>query len=478
MRTLIRSSQLHPEISGLIKTYSDPNYPNYSNIFGVSGINTIASGNVLFITPGTAGSYVTNVNGLTGNINFTGVSGVRAFSSGNNIVIGLTGALSVTTLNTLNGNITLVPKGLVDIWPLNSNQIAISGIQITGEGNVYSYYSGGLLRLRSTSVGAINDKSGSLNILGIGGINVINTGQNIFIDGSFAAGSGLHSINGIGGVPLTLIAGTDIEIINQGFARSIFINYAGRGWGADNYFYDSGQNINWIGRFNIFDANTGMFVHGQSNVLENNQKCATLNTYNNRLRYSQNSTYINTYNSLFFENSGSTVINGTFSSGLFKHPYSFAVGTSSPNTFSASVHLKAVTSGKEIVKALKVPQSDYSGIFVPTGTVLVGHMDYVAARYDITAFSASFDVGEYGIYGRKYFVIQRGTNLQTYVRDQSDLFGGNDKYTIILSGGNECFYVLGSGYSGQSAEDGLDRVHDMIYMANLSFTNFNLSPNV
>ena len=72
---------------------------------------------------------------------------------------------------------------------------------------------------------------------------------------------------------------------------------------------------------------------------------------------------------------------------------------------------------------------------------------------------------------------QRATNLQVQVRDESDLFGGIDKYGIFLSGGNdENLYLWASGYSGNDPGDGLDGVHDVIFIANLNFVNFGISP--
>jgi len=474
MRTLIRSSQLHPEISGLIKNYSDPNYPNYTDIFGISGINTFRSGNYLLVT---ANQGVRSVNNLTGSITVTGTSGVLATVQNNNITISLTGAASVTTLNTLNGNINLVPRGLIDVWPLNSTQIAISGVQITGEGTVFSYYSGGTVYLRGTSIGSLNNKSGALNIVGVGGVNVINTGQNIFIDASFAALSGVQRINGIAGVPITLSEGSDIDINTVG--SDISINYIGKGWGFGNYYYTTGVSENYVGNYNLFDGNTGVLINGNSNQIEKNNDVAAINSYNTRIKDSKRSTFINTNGGTHFNLTGSTFVNGAVGSGIFRHPYAFGIGMPATNTYAATMQMSCKLQGIEMLKALYVPGTKYSGIFIPTGSVIVGHIDYIGTRYDITDFNASFNLVDEGIYGRKDFIVQRGSEPEVFVRDQSDLFGGNNKYSLILSGSeDQVFYLLGSGYSGQLAEDSVDKVHDVLFMANVSFTNFNLHTNV
>jgi hypothetical protein len=134
--------------------------------------------------------------------------------------------------------------------------------------------------------------------------------------------------------------------------------------------------------------------------------------------------------------------------------------------------MKAVISGGfgvtgfNPIKKMRVPKSNYDGIFVQTGSVIMGHIDYVAARYNIQDFYASYDVASDGIYGRKHFVVQRGTNLKIDIKDQADLFGGNDKYSIFLSGANDTkLYILASGFSG----------HDAVFMANLYYTQFNLT---
>ena len=97
----------------------------------------------------------------------------------------------------------------------------------------------------------------------------------------------------------------------------------------------------------------------------------------------------------------------------------------------------------------------------------------------MTDFDASFDAKNFGIYGKKYFMAQRATNLQIDVKDESDLFGGTNKYNLFISGGNdERLYVWASGYSGSDPGDGLDGVHDVIFIANLNFVNFNISPQI
>jgi hypothetical protein len=115
---------------------------------------------------------------------------------------------------------------------------------------------------------------------------------------------------------------------------------------------------------------------------------------------------------------------------------------------------------------MKIPKSKRDGIFIQTGSVLIGHIDYVAAAYHITDFYASSNVVNNGMYGRKYFTIQRTNNVIINVRDEADLFGGSDRYNIVLSGANDAnLYLLASGYSG----------HNVFFMANVQYTQFSLN---
>lgn len=475
MNTLIRASQLHPDVSGLVTNYTSPLYPNYNNIYATSGIVGIESGDSLVLTLRNGDNgVVNNINKVTGEINVTGISGIGTYFNNSTLYIFPSGIGTVGTLNQLSGNLTLRGSGTVQIWPLNTNSIVISGYSITGADGINTFVSGNVLRIKGDSVTRLNSTSGQINLVGRNGVVIQPTGQNIFIDAGSAAFSGVNSINGMQGAPMFLLPGKDINVTNLTGQSVIILNYIGSGWGTNNTITGNiDVRSSFIGNNNYINDGIDTFVHGSNNFSTNNRNCTFLRASENVLENNRNLCLINTSGSFINDVSSSTIINGQFNTPTtFPHPYAFAVGTPSDNTFFNSLHMKALISGGfgvvnfNPIKKMKVPKTNYDGIFVQTGSVLIGHIDYVAARYNIQNFYASYDVASDGIYGRKYFTIQRGTNLRIDIKDQADLFGGSNKYNIILSGAFDTrLYVLASGFSG----------HDTVFMANLYYTQFNLN---
>ena len=473
MRTLIRASQLHPDISGLVINYASGIYPSYSNISGISGIETYISGSYLLISP-QGNERVREINNLTGSLFITGESGIYVRQSGQNIYIGSTGIVGgAGSLANISG------YGNVDVWPLNSTTIGISGIAITGIGGVQSYYnpSKTLLTITNAGIGKLNNATGNVSLVGRNGTQVTQSGQNIFIDSRDAAFSGVNSLNGLQGAPVSLIGTADININPDNIAKTITIGYTGIGWGQDQLIVGSNLYTNYIGRQNVIQENRYAFIQGNFNLLSRNTGCALINSEYSSYADNVHSTFVNLTGAFPLQVTGSTLINGNFSDYSFKHPYAFGIGGGVKNTYSANISMKAFLSGKQIMKVMSVPKTSYSGITLNTGTILFGDINYVAVRYDVTNFAASFDAKAFGIYGKKQFMAQRAANLQVDVKDESDLFGGNAKYNLFLSGGNyERLYVWCSGYSGSDPADGLDGVHDVLFMANINFVNFSMDP--
>jgi hypothetical protein len=474
MRTLIRASQLHPDISGLVINYTSGIYPAFSDISGVSGISAIVSGDYLFIAPD-GNENVSEINNLTGSLFLTGESGVYVKLNGQNISIGYSGGAGAGTIRNISG------YGNVDVWPINSSTIAVSGISITGSNGIETVYNPfkTLLTVRGVGLGKLNNSTGDISLIGRNGAQVSISGQSIFIDANQAAFSGVNSINGLQGNPVSVFGTSDININTNSGLNSIFVGYTGRGWCEDQLFNGQNNYVNYIGNENIFTNNENCLIDGDENVIQQNTGIATLNSVNSNYLRNNFSTFINVTGSTFVDITGSTFINGITNSQKFRYPYSFGVGGSVENTFSTNLYMKSFLSGKQLMKPLKIPKTDYSGILMQTGSILFGEINYVAVRYDVTDFEASFDAKNFGIYGKKYFMAQRATNLQIDVKDESDLFGGTSKYNLFISGGNdERLYLWGSGYSGTDPGDGLDGVHDVIFIANVNFVNFNITPNV
>lgn len=465
MPTRIRASQLHSDISGLVRDYTQQLYPNYSDIVGVSGLTVTNSGGVCVI-----GGYniysdgqVQKMNGLTGSLQITGTSGIFTRVSGQTLLISLTGANNVNRLNTLSGDITLVGYGLVDVWPIDSTHIAISGMPITGQHNIYSYVSGGVIRLGVQAVRSLNNQSGALTLIGQGGLAVSGSGSSIFLNGE-GINTGVFSLNDING-NITLKSGSDISISSNPYLKEITISYNGHGLGAGNLAYSGSSNYAWFGDANTFQSGNYALINGNSNTAQTYLNLTAINALGCSFSKCTNSTFINTSGGAFAGVTGSTFVNGS-ASNSFVHPYAFAIGNSMDNSFQATIAMKALCSGGQM-KPMRVAKTSYSGIFIPTGTVLVGHIDYAAARYNITDFLASFSLAS-GIYGRKYFTAQRNTNTAVTVVDQADFFGGNDNYGVFISGGNDAsLYVIASGYGSES----------VIFNASVQFSQFSFDVN-
>lgn len=460
MITRVRASQLHPDVSGLVRGYTEDLYPNYSDIQGVSGITVANSGGVCIVGGGSifGSGLVNTLNGLVGLVNVTGRSGIFAQVSGQTIILNLTGKNDVSSLNSITGDLNLAGYGTIDVWPLNATTIAISGIPITGQQNITSYISGGVIRLAAQLVSKINNQSGALTFVGQGGITVSGSGSNIYFNGD-GINTGVNSINDVNG-NIVLKSGNDISIEPNIYTKEITLSYNGHGLGNGNIVGSGVSSYAWFGDANFFQSGTYAFANGNNNNFYSYLNLSTLNAIGCTFNSCKNSTFINTTGSTFNNVSGSTFINGTAQSS-FPHPYSFGVGNSMANSYDNRITMKALCSGGQM-KPMRVAKTSYSGIFIPTGCAIVGHIDYVAARYNITDFLASFSISG-GIYGRKYFTVQRNTNLAVSVVDQADFFGGNDYYGVFLSGGaDEALYIWASGY-------GTD---DVIFNASVQYSQF------
>jgi len=471
MRTLIRASQLNPDVSGLVTQYASGVYTSFDNFSGISGINAFKSGSYLVINQDQE-QKVYSVNNLINNVIITGESGVYAKVSGQNIYIGYSGGGG--------GSVAKISGyGNVDVWQYNQSTYIISGISITGSNGIETSYNPfkTLLTVKGAGIGRINNITGNISLIGTNGIQVETTGQSIYFNGSEAAKSGVNSLNGLNNGPVIITGGNDISLSTNSQSKSIIVNYSGIGWGNSNNLLGVNSYVNYIGNSNTFNATTKSISVGDLNTIQESTGIFMFGSNESRLKYSNNSTFINTIKSDLVNLTGSTIINGTINNDVFRHPYAFGVGGSDDNTFTATFFMKAFLSGQKTRAPLVVPKTTYSGIHVPTGSVLFGEINYACVRYDITDFAASFDAKNFGIYGKKNFLVQRATSATVEVADESDLFGGVSNYGIFLSGGYDGnLYIFASGYSGNLPTDGLDGVHDTIFFANLNFVNFSVNP--
>lgn len=476
MRTLIRASQLHPDLSGLITGYTNPLYPNYNDILAGSGIYTYVSGKSLVVELESQ-TNVSKLNGLSGDINLRGFNGIKISKTGQDIDFDITGIGTVGTLQGLSGNLNFQPSGIVDIWPLNYNTIAVEVKPFSGLSPISVFESGGknIISLESgNNVTTLNNIYDSVDLLGEHGISLRTTGQNIYISAYDAAHSGVHSINQIKGTDIVLSGGKDISIVDDSANGTVTFDYNGSGWG-DGYLLlniSGKKNINWIGDLNFFNGDNRVFAQGYQNGFIENEICATLNGYKSYLVKCSNTAAINPNDSITSGISGTTLINAHLSQGVYQNNHSFMIGTPNINTFYNSSLFTAKISGFGTpnfnpLKLMKIPKTDQNYIHIATGSVLIGHIDYVAAAYHITDFAASSNVVENGMYGRKYFTVQETNNLQVNIRDEADLFGGIQDYNILLSGGvnDGRLYLIASGFSG----------HNTFFMANVQYTQFSLN---
>lgn len=475
MRTLIRASQLHPDVSGLVTGYTSKLYPNYNDILTVSGLSSYKSGDSLVVSL-KDGSAVSSINNLNGKLNIYGLNGLNVTQSGSGIYLNVTGLGTVGTLNGLSGNINLQASGIADVWAINSNTIAVKVPEITGINAVSVFHSGGKIYITTSSesnVGTVNGLGQNVNIYGEHGSSIRVTGQSIYINSYDAAHSGVNSINGLKGAPIALTGSRDILVTNNDLLKKITVNYIGSGWGDDYLLSNlSGKkNINWIGDLNFFDGDNKVFVQGFQNGFIENEQCGVLNGIKSTFLRCQDVAAINPHDTFISGISGTTLINPYFHNHIYQNNNSFMVGTPNINTFFNSSLFVAKISGYNApnfqpIKLMKIPRSAQDSIFIATGSVLIGHIDYVAAAYHITDFYASSDITQNGMYGRKYFTVQRTNNVFIRLRDQADLFGGSDKYNMMISGAdNGRLYLVASGFSG----------HNVFFMANMQYTQFSLN---
>jgi len=457
MRTLIRASQLNSDVSGLVKQYADPLYPNYHTLSGVSGIKSTPGSNstLYFSLQNFESGMVNGLNGLHGNVFVTGRSGIYTYSDGTGIYFSLTGGNFVNKLNTLTGSLTLSGAGTIDIWPYSPNIIAISGMSITGEKNIVSYVSGNIIRLSAQTVSKLNSVSGAVNLVGSGGANIIVNGQNIIIDATNAARSGVGAINNLRGDDITIAGAAlgNIDVYTNPYLNTISLSYIGSGFGQPAFIGSNVSSTYFIGSNNTFySPNNSIFANSINTVYSGNNQVTAINSSGCSINNNTECSVINSNISAVNNTTGATLINGNNINAGFNHPYSLGIGNSSNNSYFATINLKALVSGGQVLKAMKVAKTNYSGIKVPTGCALIGHIDYYAVKYSpVTDFLASFPNIEQTIYGRKYFIATRGTNLQTQIKDQADLFGGTDRYGVFIESGNDAsIYLYASGNSSES----------------------------
>jgi hypothetical protein len=474
MRTLIRASQLHPDISGLISGYTSNLYPNYSDILAGSGMASYVSGKSLVLGL-RDGASVSSINGISGKLNFFGRNGLRVFTSGNSgVYFDLTGFGAISTLNGLSGSVNIQGSGIADVYPINNNTIRVNVPELSGIDGVNVFHSGGKIYIgQSSDPNEITIGGQNIEIYGEHGASVRITGGAVYIGAFQAAHSGVNSLNSIKNGNVELVPGKDIRITPNQSTKQIYVEYIGSGWG-DDYFLTniSGKkNLNWIGEQNFFNGDSDVFSQGRQNGFIQNNKTAILNGSNNFIVRCEEVAALNPHRSYISGISGTTLVNANIDNNVYQNDYSFMVGTPNVNTFfNTSLMTAKVTGFNSVnfnpIKKMKIPKSKRDGIFIQTGSVLIGHIDYVAAAYHITDFYASSNVVNNGMYGRKYFTIQRTNNVIINVRDEADLFGGSDRYNIVLSGANDAnLYLLASGYSG----------HNVFFMANVQYTQFSLN---
>jgi len=193
---------------------------------GVATINSTLSGNVTFtagtnislytsgnsIVIGVSGSTsggggVTTINTtLSGNVTFTAGSNISLYKSGNSIVIGVSGSTSggggVTTINTtLSGNVTFTAGTNISLYSTGNN--------ITIQTNVSGTYGGVVLSGNAVTASALTTTGGLKS--SIGGV-VLQSG---YISASGVVTSPSNLSNTIGGVTLQNNAVT-VDRINIG----------------------------------------------------------------------------------------------------------------------------------------------------------------------------------------------------------------------------------------------------------------------
>lgn len=471
--TKIRAFQLHSDISGLVKLYGDNYYLPYTGVNAASGLAISKANGIVTLGLNYYNSgQVYTLNSLSGNVNLVAGLGIGIQKSGNSIIVAKSGDTDVLSLNTLTGNLSIFGTGMVDVWPYNASSIVISGKKILGSGIVGTQMINDILYVSASAITGINGIGSEAIYLQASGDTFLQTsGNRIYIGSSLR--SGVPSINNLTGITGTLTIGssdnTQLTVQTLTGTQTILLSYVGKGWGqAETNIYNGSGNSNtyYIGKNNIFDNANNVFANSNSTEYENLDFISAINTQNSYIGSGRDLSVINSSGCIIEGVTGSTIVNAKNSS-LF-NPYSFVAGFNMPNSYDANIGLTIKTSGLQ-VRAMCIPKTNYSGILIPTGSMVVGHIDYMAVKYNITDFYASFPTDGNLIYGRKHFIIQRGTNLSTHIRDQADLFGGNDNYGIFLTTGNNgAFYLLASGASGDQ----------VMFNASVQYTQFVFDLNV
>lgn len=456
-RSLIRASQLNPDVSGLVYQYTKDVYPEYRTYSGVSGVDIVSgAGRVGLVSAERIlkSGIVNQINGITGgSVQFTGFSGISVSQSGTSyIAISYNGG-SVASINGVQGAISLTGLGDVTISN-NSSTIYISGKSITGEGGISTYNSGQLTYIDGRRlVYTANGQSGDITLVGSGGIYVSSSSGTLVIDGTSAANSGVMTINGQrGDLEITGFNSSleDSRIINTYwepvFGSFVFKN-EGVGWGAGNILDSLSVNQVYMGNNNASYYGYNNIINGDYNEAHRSTGINTINSDDNYIQDSTRVTLINSSGCDISDVKDTVIINGKKITSARSH--SVIIGNGIPNSSFDMVGMRSISTG-ETVKFLKPHGATSFGVSIPTGSVLVGQMDYVFLNSNISDFWANFDALESGTYGRKYFMIQRNNSDMVSIKDQADLFGGSQSYQVALSGASDGnFYVYSSGVSGQ-----------------------------
>lgn len=456
-RSLIRATQLNPDVSGLVYQYTKDVYPEYRTYSGVSGVDIVSgAGRVGLVSAGSilSSGIVNKINNITGgSIFLTGQSGISIYQSGtNSLILSYIGG-SVQSINGAQGAVTLTGLGNVSISN-NYSTVSISGRSITGQGGVLTYNSGEMTYIDGRRlVYTANGQTGNINLVGSGGVYVYSNSGTLIIDGTYAANSGIMALNGKKGfVNLTGYAYPSydsrmIEMFWDVGYNSFIIRDKGMGWGMENIPDSLSSNQVYIGDHNSSLYGHNVLTHGDYNNIDHSSGIVMLNGAENYINTSSNVAMINSSESDIENISNTTLINGNKMQDLRSN--AFVVGNGIPNSSFDIIGMRSISTG-ETLKFLKPQKSSTYGIFVPIGSVLVGEMDYVFLNSNINDFWANFKPMENGTYGKKYFMIQRNNDDTVSIKDQADLFGGSQSYQVGLSGANDGnFYVYSSGVSGQ-----------------------------
>jgi hypothetical protein len=471
MRTLIRADQLNPDVSGLVWQYTRNLYPNYSDIVLGSGLNYYVNSQdeiVISAYPILNSGIVRSINGVTNqNVFITGLDGINfSFLNNTGFISMDRDAMGVNSINTLSGDISIQGGNNISIEMVDSHTIRVNHPVITGVNNAITYYSGGKINIDALSIKSVNGISGECFLTGISGARVYNSGNYIVINGYDSKYYGVYSLNNLSG-NISLFEGSDIGIVKDTLTNSFTVSYIGHGFGTNNIGHSGNNNYSWDGSNNYIDSGCNL-VHagGNNNFIQNSDNINLTNSNNNDIYDSDKVSLINSHNNNVDTLKNATLVNCDNVSDAQNGGY-YVGNIGMSNSYFGKIEMSAKITGNVGYYPLIEQSSSGNGIFIETGSILIGHIDYIGVDYNITDPYASFRIDQ-GIYGRKYFVAQRDSSLSTSIKDQADLFGGGGIYDFMISGGNDGkIYFLGSGY-----QEPTGRMHKVLMKASIQYNKF------